>query len=878
VLGFTNMLVKLLSETDCDHIAVIFDAGRTNFRNDLYKEYKAHRPDPPSELIPQFSLIRAATQAFNVASVEMPGFEADDLIATYAHQAVAQGADVTIVSSDKDLMQLVGERVRMLDPIKNRPIGVGEVKEKFGVSPELVVDVQALIGDSTDNVPGVRGIGVKTAAELIAQYGNLDGLLAHLDDIKQTKRREILKEQREMALLSRELVRLRRDVPVEVPLATFRRKAWERETVRIFLQENGFRSLLTRLTAIEPPKIEKQEHPALPAASQKAPRYECAQNEAALVAWLACVAEQGAMAICTETESNSAHQAKLVGISMALPDGRACYVPLGHGGGDLLDGQVVPEQIAVERALELLAPVLADQAILKIGHNIKQDMLALARHRLRIAPIDDTMLMSHCLEGGVHGHDREEISELFLGHKTIGQDEVVGTGRNRLPFSRVPLEKASAYAAEKADVTMRLHQLLKPRLMSQSALALYETTARPLVAVLADMERVGIKLDISELNRLSAEFGERMQALEAEAYELAGRSFNIASPKQLGEILFDELKLGQGMKGKTGAYATGADVLEELAHQHPLPRKVLDYRQLAKLKSTYSDTLVGQIDGNHRVHTSYAMAATPTGRLSSYDPNLQNIPIRTEEGRRIRHAFIAEKGHVLMSADYSQIELRLAAEMAGIDALKEAFRQDEDIHALTASQVFGMPVTGMDPMVRRRAKAINFGIIYGISPFGLAQQLGIPQAEAKSYIEAYFLRYPGIREYMERIKKFAREHGYVETLFGRRCHVPGIGDKNPARRAFMERAAINAPLQGTAADIIKRAMIRLPGALAARGLKAQMLLQVHDELVFEVPRDEVEETAALVKDVMERAALPVHALSVPLVVGTGFGVNWAEAH
>jgi len=898
VLGFTSMLMKLIGETDADHIAVIFDTARATFRNEIYPEYKANRPPPPEELIPQFALIREATRAFNLPSIEMQGYEADDLIATYARLAKEAGADVTIVSSDKDLMQLVsprgsGDRVKMFDPIKNKPIGAAEVEEKFGVGPDKVVEVQALAGDSTDNVPGVPGIGVKTAAELIKTYGDVENLLAHAAEIKQPKRREALMQNADKARVSRELVKLKDDVAIDHPLASFARRQPDRDVLMAFLKENQFRSVIARLDGQAAAKEAKAVSDSTPRAPTARPAaagapvdrngYELVQEPAALEAWIARATAAGVVAFDTETTSLDPMKAQLAGFSLAVAPNQACYVPVGHKAPGTQGGLALaapPPQMALAQALERLKPLLEDPGVLKIGHNIKYDSEIMARLGIAIAPHDDTMLISYVLEGGAHGHGMDELSELHLGHKTIHYEEVAGTGKSQVTFDYVALDKARDYAAEDADVTLRLHHALKPQLLAERLVTVYQTIDRPLVPVVAAMEMAGIKVDRDELKRLSRDFAERLVELEKQIHKLAGREFNIGSPKQLGEVLFDEMSLAGGQKSKTGAYATGADVLETLAAQgHDLPARVLDWRQLAKLKSTYADALVEQINPETgRLHTSFALAATSTGRLSSTDPNLQNIPVRTEEGRKIRRAFIAEKGHKLLSVDYSQIELRLAAHVAEVAALKEAFKSGADIHAMTASQVFGVPEKGMDPMVRRRAKAINFGIIYGISPFGLAQQLGIPQGEAKAYIEAYFQRYPGIRDYMERTKKFAREHGYVLTSFGRRCHMPGILDKNPARRSFMERAAINAPLQGTAADIIKRAMIRVPPALAKAKLKARMLLQVHDELLFEVPEAEVEATAALVKKVMEGATLPALELSVPLIADTGVGDNWADAH
>ncbi len=887
VLGFVNMLTKLIDDTDADYIGVFFDTARRNFRNDIYPEYKAHRPEAPPELAPQFPLIREATRAFNLPAIEIAGYEADDLIASYTSAALAAGAEVTIVSSDKDLMQLVGERVKLYDPVKNRPIDRQAVIEKFGLGPEHVIDIQALAGDSSDNVPGVPGIGVKTAAELIATYGDLDTLLARAGEIKQPKRRESLIQHADLARVSRQLVTLRQDVPLPVPLDDLARHEIDAAKALAFLQENEFRSTATKLQArlgaalMKATTQPKDNAAALGAAAAIAADYALVTQEDDLAYWIAKAREAGEMAFDTETTGLDIMKADLVGISIALTPGRACYIPLGHGGGDLLDGTTRPTQIPMARALEMLKPLLEDSAILKIGHNIKYDIAIMAKYGIAIAPIDDSMLISYVLDGGKHNHGMDELAELHLGYKTIAFSEVAGSGKTQVTFDRVPLDRARDYAAEDADITLRLQRELKPRLIAESLLTVYETIERPLIPVIAAMERAGIKVDAGELQRLSADFAIRMQAIETEIHDIVGFDFNIASPKQLGEVLFDHLKLPGGRKMKTGAYSTGADILEDLAGSsgHPLPQKILDWRQLAKLKSTYADALQAAINPKTgRVHTSFALAATSTGRLASTDPNLQNIPIRTEEGRKIRKAFVAEPGHLLLSVDYSQIELRLAAEMADIPQLKEAFREGADIHALTASQVFGVPIAGMDPMIRRQAKAINFGIIYGISAFGLAQQLGIPQGEAKAYIESYFRRYPGIRDYMERTKAFARQHGFVETLFGRRCHMPGIADKNPARRSFMERAAINAPLQGTAADIIKRAMIRIPPALEAAGLQARLLLQVHDELLFETPAGEAADCAALVKTIMEKAAEPARAISVPLIAEAGMGADWGSAH
>ena len=884
VLGFTNMLIKLLVDIEAAGIAVIFDAGRETFRNEIYPDYKAHRPPPPEELIPQFALIREATRAFNVPCIDLANYEADDLIATYAAHAREAGVKVTIVSSDKDLMQLVGPGVGMFDPMKNRAIGPDQVRERFGVGPDKVVEVQALAGDSTDNVPGVPGIGVKTAAQLISDYGDLETLLARAGEIKQPKRRENLLQFAEQARISRRLVELKADVPLAVPLAELRSGEPDAKILHAFLEENGFRSVIARLDLHAEDNGQKVENGGQDSNPAEV-AYELVQDFVALEEWVAAAYERGLVVVDTETTSLNALRADLVGVCLAVTPGKACYIPLGHGGtgddGGLdLGGAAAPRQIPFEQAIAVLKPLLEDPGILKVGQNIKYDALVLGRHGIEVGPFDDTMLLSYVLDGGRHGHGMDDLATIHLGHTTIKFSEVAGSGRNKVTFDKVPLDKALDYAAEDADITLRLHGVLKPRLVTERKTTVYETLERPLVPVLTAMERTGIKVDREVLRRLSNDFATRIADLETQIHKLAGRSFNIGSPKQLGEILFDEMGLDGGKRGKSGAYATGADILEGLAAQgHDLPARILDWRQLSKLKSTYTDTLQAQIDpATGRVHTSFSQAIASTGRLASSDPNLQNIPIRSEEGRKIRHAFIAEPGCRLLSVDYSQIELRLAAEIADVPALRQAFLDGQDIHAITAAQVFDVPIEGMDPMIRRKAKAINFGIIYGISAFGLANNLGIPQGEAKAYIEAYFARYPEIRAYMTRAAEFCRKHGYVETLFGRRIHIGSIADKNPARRNFGERAAINAPIQGTAADIIKRAMIRVGPALTKAGLSARLLLQVHDELLFEVPTAEIDATAALVKEIMEGAARPVVELSIPLTADIGIGDNWATAH
>jgi len=876
VFGFTNMLARLLKDHVGTHIAVIFDAGRKTFRNRIYEEYKAHRPPPPEELIPQFALVREATEAFGVPAIELPDWEADDLIASYAREVTEAGGTATIISSDKDLMQLLRPGVEMMDPIKQKPIGIAEVMDKFGVPPEKLVEAQALIGDSVDNVPGVPGIGPKTAAQLIGEFGDLEGVLAGVAGMKPSKRRDSLLEFAGQARVSRQLVELRADAPLPLPLAKLEAREPEHAKLAEWLTRQGFRSTLARLgleaTAETPslaPKPAADEAPVVREPEAGFGPYVCVSDADTLRAWVAEATAAGVVAVDTETDGLDATRAALVGFSLAVAPGRACYVPLRH--------EVLDPQMKLAEAVEFLSPLLADDCVLKVLHNAKFDMMVLERAGfVQIAPVDDTMLISYSMEAGAHGHGMDELSRLHLGHAPISYDEVTGTGRNRLTFAQVALDRATAYAAEDADVTLRLWRMLRPRLREAQSLALYEQVERRLVPVLLEMERAGIKVDAGDLRRMSGDFAQRMAGMEDEIHQLAGHDFNVASAKQLGEVLFDEMGLAGGKRMKTGAWGTDASVLQSLADQgHDLPARVLEWRQLAKLKSTYADALVGQINPEtQRVHTSFAMAIASTGRLSSTDPNLQNIPIRTEEGSRIRHAFIAEDGNMLVSADYSQIELRLLAHVADIPQLKESFERGEDIHARTASEVFGIPMEGMDPMTRRRAKAINFGIIYGISAFGLARQLGTTPGEAKGYIDAYFQRYPGIRTYMERVKEEARMAGYVVTPFGRRCWIRGIADKNPASRGYAERQAINAPLQGGAADIIKRAMVRLPKALGKARMQARMLLQVHDELLFEVPKDEVKDLSALAKDVMEGAA----ELSVPLVVETGTGRTWADAH
>jgi DNA polymerase-1 len=937
---FCNMLWSLVKGKIADpkptHIAVIFDYSSKSFRTDFYPEYKAHRPDPPADMRPQFSLIRQATRAFNLPSIELENYEADDIIATYARMASEAGATCRIVTSDKDMMQLIGPGIDLFDPAKEKVVAAPEVLEKFGVTPDKVIDVQALAGDSADNVPGVPGIGVKTGAELINSYGSLEALLEKASEIKQPKRRENLVNFSEQARISKRLVTLEKNVPGLPDAGSFAVDQPKASQLIGFLKAMEFSTITkTIATALEadisaiepipveikywppeggveapePPRSSRAEAPtgASSEGSQKAAQsdgtqvappddvaawlraipvdhaaYETITSLAALKTWIAAAEDRGYVSFDTETDSLDAMQAKIAGFSLALAPGKACYVPLNHKGpGDgLFGGDRVEGQIKEEEALAVLKPLLESPAVLKVGQNLKYDMLMLRQLGIAVAPIDDTMLMSYAFESGDVGHGMDELSERHLGHKPISFKEVAGSGRSAVTFDRVQIDRATQYAAEDADITLRLWLLFRQKLQQVAKVTVYETLERPLVPVLVAMENEGIVVDRMVLQRLSTEFATAQGKIEQEIHALAGGPFNIGSPKQLGEILFGRMGLAGGRKTATGAWSTDSDTLDDLAAQGvEMAKRVLDWRQLSKLRSTYTEALPNYINPRtHRVHTSYAMASTSTGRLASTDPNLQNIPVRTEEGRRIRTAFIAKLGHRLVSADYSQIELRVLAHVADIPQLTKAFADGLDIHAMTASEMFNVPVAGMDPAVRRRAKAINFGIIYGISAFGLANQLGISREEAGEYIRTYFKRFPGIKDYMEATKETAQRQGYVETIFGRRCHFPRIKSPNPSERAFLERAAINAPIQGSAADIIRRAMIRMMSALEAQGLKARMLLQVHDELIFEVPSTEVDRTLPLVRSVMEKAAEPAVKLAVPLQVDARAAGNWDEAH
>ena len=892
VMGFCNMLNRLQNEVKAVHAAVIFDAARKTFRNEIYPEYKAHRPEAPEELRPQFAIVREAARAFGFPSIESEGFEADDLIATYAKVARAKNWNVVIVSSDKDLMQLIRDGVALQDPLKNKPIGEAEVFEKFGVPPSQVIDVQALAGDSSDNIPGAPGIGVKTAAQLIHEYGTLENLLEKAGEIKQNKRRETLQNFAEQIRISKKLVTLDENVPLPAPLDSLVVEANHPEKLIPFLETQGFRTLLSRIghKAVSAPVSDatptvKTDSPVVDTNLIHAKQdYALIQDIRHLEPWLEAAKAQGFIAVDTETDSLTPSTTTLVGVSLALAPGKACYIPLNHldpKGGSIagqldLGGDNRPKQIPLRVAIEALKTILNDDTILKIGHNLKFDAQVLAQHGITINPLDDTMLMSFVLDAGAHGHGLDELAELHLQHKMISFNDVTGTGTKRISFAQVELEQACNYAAEDADFTLRLYQHLKPRLLAEKLLTVYERIEKPMVQTVALMESTGIRIDSTFLNTLSQDFARRLDILGEAIIKEAGVSFNIASPKQLGEVLFDKLGLPGGKKSKLGAYSTSSDVLEPLAEQgHTIVEKILDWRGLAKLKSTYSDSLPQQVSPRTgRVHTSFNLVGAATGRLSSTDPNLQNIPIRTEDGKSIRRAFIADKGCVLLSVDYSQIELRLVAEIANIKAMKQAFLDGLDIHAATAAQVFGLNVSHVTPEQRRQAKAINFGIIYGISGFGLAKQIGCTPSEANAFIKDYLNRFSELRVFMESCKQEARDKGYVTTLFGRRCHIRGINEKNGPMRNFAERQAINAPIQGTAADIMKKAMTRMHAALNARNLSARMMLQVHDELLFEVEISQKDETAELVRNIMEGAA----TLSIPLVAEAGFGDNWATAH
>ena len=882
VYGFTAMLWKLIEELngadEPTHLAVIFDAAKDNFRNELYADYKANRPDPPEDLIPQFPLIRDAVRAFSVPCIEMQGYEADDIIACYVARATADGYNVTIASSDKDLMQLVTDRVDMLDTMKNERFDRAAVEAKWGVPPEKLGEVLALMGDSVDNVPGVPGIGPKTAAELIQQFGDVEGVLANLDKIKKPKLRENLEIHAEMARLSRVLVQLECNLDPPHGLDELEMREPPHDPLRAFLAEQGFKSMLAKLGR-EAQAAETAAQPQEPEKPFVHADYETVTSVDRLDWWVAQAVARGLVAVDTETTAKDPVRCDLVGISLALEPGLACYIPVAHAQGEGLLAEKV-EQLDMKLVLDRLAPMLADPAVLKIGQNLKYDLMVFRRYGLDVVGFDDTMLLSYALNAGKHNHGMDELSEKYLGHTPIAFKDVCGTGKSQCTFDQVPLDRATEYAAEDADVTLRLHRLFRPRLSAESVTRVYQTVDLPLVPVLADMELAGIKVDRAALAALSSTFGHEIIALEAQIYELAGCPFTIGSPKQLGDILFEKLALAGGKKGgKSGQYSTDVTELEKLAAAgHDIAQKVLDWRQLTKLKSTYTDALQTAINpSTGRVHTCFSMAVAQTGRLSSTDPNLQNIPIRTELGRQIRHAFVAEPGNVILAADYNQIELRLAAHMADVPELKRAYAANEDIHALTARELFG---TEIDPHeARHRAKTVNFAILYGISAFGLASRLGIERGEAQRIIDAYFERFPGIRNFMAETINDCRETGFVTTLFGRKINLPLIHSRNPAERQFAERASVNAPIQGTSADIIKRAMIRMPQALLDAGLpEVRMLLQVHDELVFELPEALVDRATRVIRAVMSGAHLPAVELTVPLGVEVGTGPSWGAAH
>lgn len=880
VFGFTKMLMRLLRDCRADYFAVVFDASRKNFRNDIYPAYKGTRKETPEDLIPQFSLIRDAVKVFNVPSIELEGYEADDLIASYAKKALNLGIEVTVVSSDKDMMQLVSKGVILYDPMKQKRIGDKEIKEKFGVTSEQVLDVMSLVGDVSDNVPGVTGIGPKTASELILEYGTLENLLLHKDSIKQKKRKEAIVAEEEKAILSKRLIMLAEDAPLPLSLEALAVKEPECLKIKEFIDQQGFKSLRS---IIEDWCDKRKEAIPLVSVSKE---YELVDDIDKLRLWINRAYESKVVSVDTETTGLNPFRCKLVGISLAVSAGKACYIPIRHIGSsiqkDLFGGteSIKLKQLSVEEVMKEIVPLFADKRVLKVGHNLKFDMHVFAQELgkdLEITPIDDSMVMSYVLNGSRHGHGMDELAKEYLDYETIKYSDVCGTGKNKITFDRVDLDRALEYAAEDADITLRLFKLFRKRLVEEKLYSIYEEIDLPLISILFSMEERGVCVDTIELKKLSIDFTRRMSILANSIYKEAGEEFNINSPMQLGKILFEKQGLSGGVKSSvSGAWVTDAEVLDRLSNQGvELAKLILEYRQLSKLKSTYSDALLDQVNSKtSRVHTTFSQTVTSTGRLSSNDPNLQNIPIRTEEGRNIRRAFIADRGKLLISADYSQVELRLMAAIGDVKGLKEAFEEGIDIHASTASQVFGVSLKDMDPMLRRRAKAINFGIIYGISAFGLSRQLEISRTEASSYIESYFSKYPEIKDYMERTIEEARQQGYVTTIFGRRCYVEGIMDKNPSKRGFAERAAINAPIQGSAADILKKAMQEVSKELTRLGYKDSLLLQVHDELILEVDKDKAEEISRIVKGIMERTV----SLSVPLIAEAGIGENWATAH
>tara|TARA_Y100000590_G_scaffold253453_1_gene284725 strand:+ start:210 stop:2972 length:2763 start_codon:yes stop_codon:yes gene_type:complete len=880
VNGFCNMLYKLLEDSRSDdsknkptHFAVIFDSARKNFRNEIYKNYKANRSDAPEDLIPQFDYIRKSVEAFNVTSSEMLNYEADDLIATYTEQILAKGAKVTIVSGDKDLMQLVKPGVRLYDPMKSKILGNQEVKDKFGVEPSKVVDVQALAGDSSDNVPGVPGIGIKIAAELINKYKSLENLLKKADEISQKKRRETLLENKNQAILSRKLVELKKDVPVKQNLENFILRKINKEKLYDFLREMEFNRLLSQVISNYGESANEKIESKSNVTKFNLKKYETILKIDDLKKWVKQIEEKKIVAVDTETNSLDPHEANLVGISLCYSPGVACYIPLEHATEKVMDKNLVLEKLKI---------ILENKNIKKIGQNIKFDYIVFLNNKIKLNSIEDTMLMSYVLDAGKHRHNMDKLAEIHLNHKTISFKEITGSGKNQISFDKVPIKQATEYAAEDADVTFRLYELFKERIKQEKLTEIYEQFEKPMVNLLSQMEIVGIKIDSVFLKRLSKNFDIKIKELEKNIFKEAKKEFNIGSPKQLGEILYNELKMATLKKTKKGSFATSASVLEDLAFKgHKLPRDVLDWRQLTKLKNTYTDTLPEHLNTKtNRIHTSFLLAATATGRLASSEPNLQNIPIKTEDGREIRRAFISENKYHLISADYNQIEMRILADIADVKELKKAFMNNEDIHSLTASQVFNIPLNKINDEIRRKAKAINFGIIYGISQYGLAKQISVSNHEADEFLKSYFKKFPEIKDYMNSTIKFCRKSGYVNNIFGRKCYITGINDKNYNVRNFQERAAINAPIQGSAADVMRLAMMNLNENIEKNpNYKTKMLLQIHDELVFETPKDELKKIIPMIKKNMSDVSTSkYHKFSIPLTVDINSGNNWGEAH
>ena len=886
VSGFCSMLFKLLEDSKSNenlqkptHFAVIFDSARKTFRNEIYKDYKANRAEAPDDLAPQFEYIRKSVLAFNLPSIELSNYEADDLIATYVDQILKIGAKVTIVSSDKDLMQLLKKNVRIFDPMKNKFINNDDVFKKFGVESGKVIDVQSLAGDSSDNVPGVPGIGVKTAAELINKYGTLEKLLKSAHEIKQNKRRETLLENKDKALISKQLVTLKKDAPVEKNLTDFKLKEIDKNKLYNFLREMEFNRLLSSAISVygepnlEKLKSEKAGKNILDQKPINKKNYYLISDEDDIDKWVKDAEEVGEVVVDTETDSLDPHQANLVGISLSTKIGSACYIPVGHNSSKCLEKNKV---------LKKLKPLLEDSSVKKIGQNIKFDFIIFFKNGITLNSLEDTMLMSYVLDAGKNRHNMDILSELHLNHKTISFKDLVGTGKTEINFSKVDIMKAKDYAAEDADITYRLYKNFLKRLKSEKLMNIYENFEKPLIKILAYMEIEGIKIDSNFLKKLSSKFEKKIQHIQSEIFDISKKNFNIASPKQLGEIIYNDLKIAGLKKTKKGSFATNASVLEDLAFKgHKFPQLVLDWRQLSKLKNTYSDSLPEHLNPNSkRVHTSFLLAATTTGRLASSDPNLQNIPIKSEDGRDIRKAFIAEKNNVLISADYNQIEMRILADLADVKELKKAFENNEDIHSLTASQIFNIDKKKVNKDQRRKAKAINFGIIYGISQYGLAKQINVSNYEAEEFLNSYFAKFPEIKIYMDNTIKFCRKSGYVNNIFGRRSHFNSINDKNYNVRNFQERAAINAPIQGSASEIMRLAMIRIDKTLKDQiNLKSKMLLQIHDELIFEVHKDEVSKMTKIIKEEMTSVAdSDYHSFSTPLTVDINSGLNWGDLH